>query len=160
MFQAMQTLLAACASITLSMVANGNGTITVTVIPKANKGGDENASLNTPLSLTGTAEELDAEFAGILAKYSDSHKSLAEQLEATEAILDAAKKEASTKATKAIKVGAKTASATPENSGTGENGGGEHDDDENPGGQTTDAASAAGPAAAKPEKSDNNLWGD
>lgn len=104
MFVALQTLLATVASITTSMVANEDGTITVTVMPKAKKDGG-NAALNTPLSLTGTAEELDAEFATLLASYTTKRSSLAEQLETTESVLEAAKKEAATKATKAVAKG-------------------------------------------------------
>ena len=106
MFTALKTLLAQVVSLAVSMVANEDGTITVTVIPKAKQPGDANASLNTPLVLTGTAEELDAEFVNLLASYTSKRVSLAEQLEATEAILEAAKKDSAAKATKAVAKGA------------------------------------------------------
>jgi PRTRC genetic system protein E len=49
-------------------------------------------SLAIPLVLTGTAEELDAQFVGLLRSFADEHQSLAEQLEATRNILEAAKR--------------------------------------------------------------------
>ncbi len=157
MFQALQTLLAACASLTVSLVANDNGTITVTVIPKANKDGDNNASLNTPLVLTGTAEELDAEFAEIISNYSGKRQSLAEQLESTAAILEAAQKESASKATKAIKKGA----ATPAQPSAPD-----HDDEEIGDGdqgasKSTEgtAAIAAAPVVTQATGDAANLWG-
>ena len=59
-----------------------------------------------PPVLTGTAEELDEQFVGLLKSYAEEHKSLAEQLEATRSILEAAKKDANKKAEKAISKGA------------------------------------------------------
>lgn len=142
MFQALQTLLATVASLSMNLVLNGDGTITVTVMPKGKKEG-ENA-LNTPLSITGTAEELDAEFAGILAKYNGKRLSLAEQLEATEAILEAAKQEASKKATTAVKKGSSKAST-----GTSPATGGEEEEEE-PGGGDENASSSTSAAPASP----------
>ena len=101
-FKSIQTLLAQVVSLAISMVANEDGTITVTVMPKAKKEGEANASLNTPLVLTGTAEELDAEFVNLFASFTSKRGSLAEQLEATESVLEAAKKESASKATKAV----------------------------------------------------------
>jgi PRTRC genetic system protein E len=60
-------------------------------------------ALAIPLVLTGTAEELDAQFVGLLQSYAEEHQSLAEQLEATRNILEAAKKDASKKAEGAIR---------------------------------------------------------
>ncbi len=99
MFTALQTLLATLASLTVSLVANTDGTITVTVIPK---GGKEGNTLDTPLTLTGTAAELDEGFAGILTRYANKRQNLSDQLAATEAILEAAQKEAADKAKKSI----------------------------------------------------------
>ena len=76
------------------------------------------AALTTPLSLTATPAELDAEFAATLRGVTDSHRSLAEQAEATRSILDAAKSTQSTKATKAL-----AKAATP-------SGGADADDDD------------------------------
>ena len=157
MFQALQTLLAVCASLSVTLVSNANGTITVTVIPKSNKGSENSAALNTPLSLTGTPEELDAEFVSILSKYTDSHKSLAEQLETTEAILEAAKKEAATKATKAVTKGKTSGQATsePDEEEVEEVEGGTNTGSQSGSATATDgSAPAAGPGAAAP----GNIW--
>lgn len=147
MFKALQTLLAACASLSVFLVANDNGTITVTVIPKPKNDGD-NASLNTPLTLTGTAEELDAEFAGIMSSYSEKRLSLAEQLAVTETILDAAKKESATKATQGIKK-----AAAPGKASASTVAGDDDDEDE---GSAPAAPIVAG--AAKPAETAVNLF--
>ena len=62
-------------------------------------------ALAIPLVLTGTAEELDAQFVNLLRSFADEHQSLAEQLEATRNILEAAKKDASKKAEGALRKG-------------------------------------------------------
>ena len=46
---------------------------------------------------------MDAQFVGLLQSYAEEHQSLAEQLEATRNILEAAKKDASKKAEGAIR---------------------------------------------------------
>lgn len=154
MFTALQTLLATLAGITVSIVANADRTLTVCVIPKAKKEGGD-AALNTPLNLTGTAEELDAEFANILTSYTNKRTSLSEQLAATEAILEASQKEATSKATKAVKKGGAKASETPAKpAGDDED---EHQDDDDVVGSCTPAASVA--IEAKPAAAaDDNLF--
>ena len=156
MFTALQTLLATVAGLSISIVANKDDTITVTVIPKAKKEGGD-AALNTPLQLTGTAAELDAEFVGIVANYSNKRMSLSEQLEATESILEAAKKEASTKATKAIKKGSgatapATSATSTETSSASDDGDEEPADSDSS--QAAHTAGEAKPAAA----ADDNLF--
>ena len=120
MFTALQTLLAALASLTVSLVANADVTITCTVIPK---GGKEGSALDTPLTLTGTAAELDEGFAAVLASYTNKRQNLSDQLAATEAILEAAQKEAAGKAMKSIAKPAK-------NPSTQDSGSPEDDDEE------------------------------
>ena len=151
MFTALKSLLATVASLSVSLVLNADGTITVTVLPKGKKEG-ENA-LNTPLSLTGTAEELDAEFAETLAKYNGTRLSLAEQLEATNAILEAAKQEASKKATTAVKKGSKASTpASPAASGDND------EDDENPEDSSGDSSTPPASTAASEAKPADNIW--
>jgi len=156
MFVALQTLLATVAGITLSIIANDNGTITVTLIPKAKKEGGE-AALNTPLSLTGTPEELDAEFANILTSYTAKRQSLAEQLEATEAIMEAAKKESSKKASKVVAKGKGAAAGSSEKaSEPKDDEGGDDDNDDSSSGEggagTTTATSDPKPVT------ESNVW--
>ena len=67
--------------------------IRVNVIPKKLKDGENNA-LVTPLSITGTAEELDAELAQTLVGFVCSHLQLKNSLESAQAVMDAAAKAA------------------------------------------------------------------
>lgn len=156
MFKALQTLLAGVTSLNLSLVANGDDTITVTVHPKGSKTGN---TLDTPLSLTATAAELDEGFANVLLAYSSKRQNLVEQLAATEAILEAAQKEASDKAKKSLaKPGKKssTESETPDDDDDHN-----HDDDDDAGSSCTPAQSVSTPStkpapAASSEATD--LW--
>ncbi len=110
MFTALKPLLAGLTSLTVSLVANADDTITVTVTPKGGKAG---STLDTPLSLTGTAAELDEGFAGALLGYSSKRQNLVDQLAATEAILEAAQQEAVEKAKKSIAKPASQSKAGP-----------------------------------------------
>ena len=149
------------ASLTIHLAANNDGTLSVTILPKSKQTGEDAAALNTPLSITATADELDANFAQVLSDYVNAHQSLAEQLENTTSILDAAKAEAQKKATTAIsKASTKPetpkvtkAAATPSDDGEeepedgdGESGGGDGEgevkSDENT--QATPAPAPAG----------------
>lgn len=104
-FQELKSLLEGCAALAVTLSSGRDGAITVTVRPTPKDAKDAEA-LAIPLVLTGTAEELDAQFVGLLRSYAEEHKSLAEQLEATRSILEAAKKDAGKKAEGAIRKGA------------------------------------------------------
>jgi PRTRC genetic system protein E len=65
--------------------------IRVNVIPKKLKDG-ENAALTTPLSVTGTAEELDRDLPSTLVSFVSSHLQLKSSLERAQAEMDAAAK--------------------------------------------------------------------
>jgi PRTRC genetic system protein E len=152
MFKQLECLLKNCASINMILAANKDGTLSVTVLPKPKQSGDETLSLSTPLSLTATAEELDAEFATLLGNYVGSHQSLAEQLENTNAILEAAKKESQKKATSTISKA--STKESPDKAGeviSGDDEGGEGDDS-NTGSLDN---SSSGAQATEPV----NLWG-
>ncbi len=95
MFQSLQSLLAG-GTLALSLTGNPDGTITVLVVPKGE------GALAQPLALTATAAELDAQFAECVSSYVTARKSLTEQMEATAAVLAAAKQESAGKAVKAI----------------------------------------------------------
>lgn len=112
MFKQLLPLLETCTSLTIILASNKDGTISATVLPKSKQTGEESAALSTPLSIKATADELDANFAQVLNDYVSSHQSLAEQLENTQSILDAAKAESQKKATTAISK-ASTKSETP-----------------------------------------------
>ena len=115
MFQELNSLLVSLTSLTLSLAGNQDGTLTVTVTPK---GAKVSGALDTPLSLTGTAPELDEDFASILASYTTKRQNLSDQLAATEAILDAAKNEATDKAKKSIAKPVKSINPVVEDEGS------------------------------------------
>jgi len=95
MFSALKPLILG-GSLNLTLTGNADDTITVLVAPKGA------GVLSQPLVLTATAAELDAEFAQCIQNFANQRKGLADQLEATAAILDAAKKESAEKGVKAI----------------------------------------------------------
>jgi PRTRC genetic system protein E len=66
--------------------------IRVNVVPKKLKDG-ENEALTTPLSVTGTAEELDSELGPTIVGYVSSHLQLKNTLEKAQAEMDAAGKQ-------------------------------------------------------------------
>ena len=153
MFTELQPLLSTVTSLTLSMVLNTDGSISVTVIPKGAKLG---CPLDTPLPLTGTAAELDVGFAGMLTSYAAKRQDLSDQLAATEAILDAAKKEAADKAKKSIAKPAK--SSTPVATDEDEDDGSDDDEDDESASHTAPAStvSTSTPVVAASDASD--LW--
>ena len=71
--------------------------IRVNVIPQKLKDG-ENAALTTPLSVTGTAEELDRDLPSTLVNFVSSHLQLKTSLEKAQAEMDAAAKTAQAEA--------------------------------------------------------------
>ncbi len=77
----------------LITVARIEQKLKVNVIPTKTKDGEDQA-LTTPLSYTGSAEELDAEFGKHLASYVDSHVQLGSTLAEAKAEMDAAAKAA------------------------------------------------------------------
>lgn len=77
----------------LITVARLDNKLKVNVIPAKVKGGEDQA-LTTPLSYTGSAEELDRELGKHLAGYVDTHLSLGSTLAEVKAEMDAAAKAA------------------------------------------------------------------
>lgn len=71
--------------------------IRLNVVPKKLRDG-ENRALTTPISITGTAEELDAELSATLVSFVSSHLQLRNTLERAQADMDAAAKAAKAKA--------------------------------------------------------------
>jgi PRTRC genetic system protein E len=130
---------------TLMLTAEGDR-ITVTVIPKP-KSDSDCAALRTPLVITGTAEELDEGFASVLSGYVSAHKSLADQLAETQAVLDSAKKESAAKAVKtAVKSAPKAAVSLDELADEGDAEG-----DEEVGEVESKPAAVQQPVAVKPK---------
>ena len=87
--------------------------IRVNVIPKKLKDG-ENAALTTPVSVTGTAEELDRDLPSTLVNFVSSHLRLKNSLERAQAEMEAAAKTAQAEARAKAKTPAKKETAKPE----------------------------------------------
>ena len=71
--------------------------IRVNIVPKKLKDGDNDA-LTTPLSVTGTAEDLDAELSSTIVGFVGSHLQMKNTLEKAKAEMDAASKAAQAEA--------------------------------------------------------------
>lgn len=109
LFQSLQEL-SRSTHIVCMISGEGDDLMKVTVMPKPAKEG-ENPALSTPLQLVGTPRELDEKFAEVLTSYTASRTSLIESLAASQAVMDAAKKDATDKAAKASQDSARTAPA-------------------------------------------------
>lgn len=75
--------------------------MTISVIPKPKADVNEPA-LSTPLTLTASPDEFDAEFVQVLKTYRSKRLSLAEQAETTNELLDAAKEASANKGAAAV----------------------------------------------------------
>lgn len=146
MFKELFELARASGPLTMAVSADTPpGQMTVVVIPRSGDAKDEPA-LATPLSLTATPEELDADFTTVLASYRGQRQSLAEQVAATNEVLAAAREASVQKGSKA----ATKALAKPKPSSsaaTASMAGDERDEDDDDGGdapqsRSTDAGSA------------------
>jgi PRTRC genetic system protein E len=156
MFVAIEPLLRACAKLTLSMQMKGDEMV-VCVMPQ---GTAKDAAMLQPLALTATPAELDAGFVQALVAYTGAHASLAEQVAATTAILDAAKGQQVSKATKTLAKGnGKTAIGSGDRAST--DSADDDDGEEGDKGQGTasndPAASASVSASPEPASSGTNL---
>jgi PRTRC genetic system protein E len=81
--------------------------IRVNIVPKKLKDGDNDA-LTTPLSVTGTAEDLDAELSSTIVGFVGSHLQMKNTLEKAKAEMDAASKAAQAEARAKSKTPTKT----------------------------------------------------
>ena len=84
-------------AVVMTATALDNDQIRVNVVPKKMKDGDNDA-LTTPLSVTGTAEELDAQLGPTLVGFVASHLQMKNALEKAKADMDAATKAAQAEA--------------------------------------------------------------
>jgi PRTRC genetic system protein E len=104
-------LYALATTATLSMVISADqatGMLTISVMPRPKKGGEE-AALSKDLTLTGTPAEFDSGFVQALQGYSEARRSLSEQAEATREVLTAAQTASAQKAVEAAKKAGKGA---------------------------------------------------
>lgn len=93
--------LASTASLALTISADAkSGRMTINVIPRPNKDANDPA-LSKALTLTATPQEFDEGFIAALKGYRETRQSLADQVEATKEVLEAAKAASVKKATEA-----------------------------------------------------------
>ncbi|EER62159.1 conserved hypothetical protein [Acidovorax delafieldii 2AN] len=146
-----EELFALACSATLTMTVSADeksGRLTVNVIPKPRQDAGE-AALTQPLSLTATPQEFDAGFIEALRGYREVRQSLAQQVEATKEVIEAAKAASVKKASDAtVKVGAsKTIAAKPAPATTASVSGDAADEEEDAAAQTATAEAATASAA-------------
>jgi PRTRC genetic system protein E len=161
MFVAIEPLLRHCSKLTLSLQIKGDDMV-VCVMPQ---GTTKDAAMLQPLALTASAAELDAGFVDALTAYTDAHASLAEQVAATTAILEAAKTTQVSKATKTLAKGSKPALLAPGRSSTASDSDEDDDsdnasdsDNDNAEEQSTDSKeSPTSSESAEPAKTGTNL---
>lgn len=152
MFVALKPLLAQCQSLSLILTTEANGAIAVTVIPKAAE--KDAGALAQPLQLTGTAEELDEGFVAAISSFSASRQSLKEQVDATNAILEQARKDTASKPSKATgKAGSAKASGKSAPSMSEE----DEEEEESPC-ESTSSSAGGTPAAETPVAPEVNLF--
>ncbi|KUY96879.1 hypothetical protein WS50_15345 [Burkholderia territorii] len=97
MFQALEPLLRAAGKLVLSLTMDGDNVV-VFLTPT----GGKDATLRQPLILKATAAELDEGFVAAISSFTAAHRSLGEQVAATNAILEAQQQTQATKAQKAL----------------------------------------------------------
>ena len=87
--------------------------IRVNIVPKKLKDGDNDA-LTTPLSVTGTAEDLDADLSKTIISFVGSHLQMKNTLEKAKAEMDAASKAAQAEVRAKSKAGTRSVSPRPD----------------------------------------------
>ncbi|WP_059414431.1 PRTRC system protein E [Cupriavidus basilensis] len=150
MFQELVPLVRACDKLVLTLTMVGDE-MSVIVAPVAKKALD--GALTTPLALKATPADLDEGFAAAVQAVTESHRSLAEQAEATSLILDAAKASQSSKATKSLSRPKASANAD-KSSAAGDSDAGDDDSDA---AEDRDSDAAVMPAGAEPRSSGTDL---
>ena len=111
MFAELMPLLAG-RTVMITVAREDDKTLRVNVIPKKVKD-DENPALTTPLSYTGTPEELDTELSRHLASYVECHTQLGSTLAQAKAEMEAAAKAAQEEARKKAAERGKKATEQP-----------------------------------------------
>jgi PRTRC genetic system protein E len=100
-------------AVLMTATALDDDQIRVNVVPKKMKDGDHDA-LTTPLSVTGTAEELDAQLAATLVGFVASHLQMKNALEKAKSEMDAATKTAQAEARAKLKTATRSVPAKTE----------------------------------------------
>jgi len=112
MFVELMPLLAG-RTVMITVAREDDKTLRVNVIPTTKAGSTENPALTTPLSYTGTPEDLDAELGKQLTSYADCHQALGSTLASAKAEMDAAAKTAQEEARKKVEERKKKAADKP-----------------------------------------------
>ncbi len=100
-------------TIMIMVAREDDKTLRVNVIPTTKSGENENPALTTPLTYTGTPQELDAELGKQLASYVECHRALGSTLASAKAEMDAAAKSAQEDARKKAEERRKKAAEKP-----------------------------------------------
>ncbi len=166
MFQKLATMMKQGDSLAISAAMQPDGRMLLTVHAM---GDFKNKALATPLSMVGTPEELDAEMADELGRWVGTRMSLREQIDAANLILEAARKETASAASKATQRPAAgkakaVGAAKPATAGVAAGDADETDDDDaSGGGEGGEAGAVGGPKEGAPEVSGEqaavNLFG-
>lgn len=146
--------LATSTTLTLTISADEKaGRMTINVIPSAKPGSGEPA-LASPLSLTASPEEFDAEFIDVLKRFRTARASLTEQMQVTERLLDAAKEATATKGRSAVAMASAKTASSPAARGA-EDAGAEPETEE----QEADSTPPAPSSASEPQSTEPQLFG-
>ncbi|MEK7898072.1 PRTRC system protein E [Burkholderia contaminans] len=146
MFQELESLIRSAEKVVLSLAMEGDR-IVVVVIPS----GGKDAALRQPLILKASAAELDEGFAAAIRSFSAAHQSLGEQVQATNAILEAQQQTQVKKAQKAL---SKSSTPAAAQASTADDADGDGDGED---AAATSAASTPSPVAAEQKPAGTDL---
>jgi len=100
-------------TVMITVAREDDKTLRVNVIPTTKASSTENPALTTPLTYTGTPEELDAELGKQLTTYVECHRALGSTLASAKAEIDAAAKAAQEEARRKAEERRKKAAEKP-----------------------------------------------
>ncbi|WP_410199319.1 PRTRC system protein E [Burkholderia cenocepacia] len=146
MFQELESLIRSAEKVVLSLAMEGDR-IVVVVIPS----GGKDAALRQPLILKAPAAELDEGFAAAVRSFTAAHQSLGEQVQATNAILEAQQQTQVKKAQKAL---SKSSTPAAAQASTADDADGDGDGED---AAATSAASTPSPVAAEQKPAGTDL---
>lgn len=146
MFQELEPLIRSAEKVVLSLAMEGDR-IVVVVIPS----GGKDAALRQPLILKALAAELDEGFAAAVRSFTAAHQSLGEQVQATNAILEAQQQTQVKKAQNALSKSSTPAAAEAATAGDAD------DDGDGEGAAALSAAPTPSPAAAEQKPAGTDL---
>jgi PRTRC genetic system protein E len=143
MFQQLEAFVRETGKVTLTMKMAGDQ-MAVVVMPC---GDSKESALRQPLVLTASPADLDEGFVAALQSFHGVHRSLAEQVSATNEILQAAEMSQAGKAQKALSKGSKPALPAPASGDDGNDDDASSEDDNTAAAQPSTGVSTSAPAA-------------